>query len=96
MTVQNSQICNKLYDVFYKYSSSNHGLIFPNDVLMHAGIPFSIFFILWLTAGEYCLWGKVSLESLYMAWDCFPNFRLGQRAEIMSTVDLLPCILKVQ
>jgi len=63
---------------------------------MHAGIPFSIFFILWLTAGEYCLWGKVSLESLYMAWDCFPNFRLGQRAEIMSTVDLLPCILKVQ
>ncbi|QCE05521.1 polycomb protein SUZ12 [Vigna unguiculata] len=45
-------------------------------------------------SGEYCLWGKVSLESLYMAWDCFPNFRLGQRAEIMSTVDLLPCILK--
>ncbi|RZB42750.1 Polycomb group protein EMBRYONIC FLOWER 2 [Glycine soja] len=45
-------------------------------------------------AGEYCLCGKVSLESLYMAWDCFPNFRLGQRAEIMSTVDLLPCILK--
>ncbi|KAH1189817.1 Polycomb group protein EMBRYONIC FLOWER 2 [Glycine max] len=44
--------------------------------------------------GEYCLCGKVSLESLYMAWDCFPNFRLGQRAEIMSTVDLLPCILK--
>ncbi|XP_027363152.1 polycomb group protein EMBRYONIC FLOWER 2 isoform X2 [Abrus precatorius] len=43
---------------------------------------------------EYCLCGKVSLESLYMAWDCFPNFRLGQRAEIMSTVDLLPCILK--
>ncbi|KAH1228899.1 Polycomb group protein EMBRYONIC FLOWER 2 [Glycine max] len=45
-------------------------------------------------SGEYCLCGKVSLESLYMAWDCFPNFRLGQRAEIMSTVDLLPCILK--
>ncbi|KAK7279086.1 hypothetical protein RJT34_24130 [Clitoria ternatea] len=43
---------------------------------------------------EFCLCGKVSLESLYMAWDCFPNFRLGQRAEILSTVDLLPCILK--
>ncbi|KAJ1395011.1 Polycomb protein, VEFS-Box [Sesbania bispinosa] len=45
-------------------------------------------------AGEYCLCGKVSLESLYMAWDSSPNFHLGQRAEIMSTVDLLPCILK--
>ncbi|KAH1189819.1 Polycomb group protein EMBRYONIC FLOWER 2 [Glycine max] len=61
---------------------------------MQDGIPLSVFFILCLTAGEYCLCGKVSLESLYMAWDCFPNFRLGQRAEIMSTVDLLPCILK--
>ncbi|KAL2560884.1 hypothetical protein AAZV13_20G048900 [Glycine max] len=53
-----------------------------------------ILFVSTATAGEYCLCGKVSLESLYMAWDCFPNFRLGQRAEIMSTVDLLPCILK--
>ncbi|XP_019435555.1 PREDICTED: polycomb group protein EMBRYONIC FLOWER 2 isoform X2 [Lupinus angustifolius] len=46
------------------------------------------------TAGEYYLCGKVSLESLYMAWDSSPNFHLGQRAEIRSTVDLLPCILK--
>ncbi|CAJ1967818.1 unnamed protein product [Sphenostylis stenocarpa] len=53
-----------------------------------------ILFVSTATAGEYCLWGKVSLESLYMAWDCFPNFRLGQRAEIMSTVDMLPCFLK--
>ncbi|XP_061337508.1 polycomb group protein EMBRYONIC FLOWER 2-like isoform X2 [Gastrolobium bilobum] len=46
--------------------------------------------------GKYCLCGKVSLQSLYMAWDSSPNFRLGQRAEIMSTVDLLPCILKYE
>ncbi|KAF7825086.1 polycomb group protein EMBRYONIC FLOWER 2 isoform X1 [Senna tora] len=46
------------------------------------------------TAGEYCLYGKVSLESLYMTWESSPNFSLGQRAEIMSTVDLLPCFLK--
>ncbi|MCI06858.1 polycomb group protein EMBRYONIC FLOWER 2-like [Trifolium medium] len=29
-----------------------------------------------------------------MAWDSSPNFRWGQRAEIMTTLDLLPCILK--
>ncbi|KAJ1404799.1 Polycomb protein, VEFS-Box [Sesbania bispinosa] len=47
-------------------------------------------------AGEYCLYGKVSLESLYLAWNGSPNFRLGQRAEMVSTVDMLPCILKLE
>ncbi|XP_073223943.1 polycomb group protein EMBRYONIC FLOWER 2-like isoform X2 [Cicer arietinum] len=41
-----------------------------------------------------CLYGKVSFQSIYMAWDCSQNFRWGQRAEIITTVDLLPCILK--
>ncbi|XP_028805144.1 polycomb group protein EMBRYONIC FLOWER 2 isoform X2 [Neltuma alba] len=45
-------------------------------------------------AEGYCLYGKVSLESLYMTWESSPNFNLGQRAEIMSTVDFLPCFLK--
>ncbi|KAL2326652.1 hypothetical protein Fmac_025710 [Flemingia macrophylla] len=57
-------------------------------------MPADLSHLAFFESGEYCLCGKVSLESLYMAWDCFPNFRLGQRAEIMSTVDLLPCILK--
>ncbi|KAL2947282.1 hypothetical protein AAZX31_20G062300 [Glycine max] len=57
-------------------------------------MPSDLSHLAFFESGEYCLCGKVSLESLYMAWDCFPNFRLGQRAEIMSTVDLLPCILK--
>ncbi|TKY53548.1 Polycomb group protein EMBRYONIC FLOWER 2 [Spatholobus suberectus] len=57
-------------------------------------MPSDLNHLAFFESGEYCLCGKVSLESLYMAWDCFPNFRLGQRAEIMSTVDLLPCILK--
>lgn len=46
-------------------------------------------------AEGYCLYGKVSLESLYMTWESSPNFNLGQRAEIMSTVDFSPCFLKV-
>ncbi|TKY53547.1 Polycomb group protein EMBRYONIC FLOWER 2 [Spatholobus suberectus] len=52
--------------------------------------PSDLSHLAFLESGEYCLCGKVSLESLYMAWNCFLNFRLGQRAEIMSIVDLLP------
>ncbi|KAK7355311.1 hypothetical protein VNO80_14565 [Phaseolus coccineus] len=44
--------------------------------------------------GEFCLLGKVSLESLYMSWNYFPTFRLGQRAELYSSVDMHPCLLK--
>lgn len=73
--------------------------IFPNYFYFECVLEllFKFYFILCLTAGagEYCLCGKVSLESLYMAWDSSPNFHLGQRAEIMSTVDLLPCSMKV-
>ncbi|KAJ7974847.1 Polycomb group EMBRYONIC FLOWER 2-like protein [Quillaja saponaria] len=46
------------------------------------------------TVGGYCLWGRIPLESLYNTWENSPNFSLGQRAEIMSTVDMVPCFLK--
>ncbi|XP_022989240.1 polycomb group protein EMBRYONIC FLOWER 2 isoform X2 [Cucurbita maxima] len=42
----------------------------------------------------YCLWGKIPLESLYISWQNSSNFGLGQRAEIMSTVDMRSCVLK--
>ncbi|KAK4279467.1 hypothetical protein QN277_011247 [Acacia crassicarpa] len=45
-------------------------------------------------AEGHCLYGKVSLEALYMTWESSPNFNLGQRAEIMSTVEFFPCFLK--
>ncbi|WJX13812.1 hypothetical protein P8452_04161 [Trifolium repens] len=45
-------------------------------------------------AEKICLYEKISFQSIYMAWDSSPNFRWGQRAEIMTTLDLLPCILK--
>ncbi|KAF3442303.1 hypothetical protein FNV43_RR16219 [Rhamnella rubrinervis] len=45
--------------------------------------------------GGYCLWGKVPLESLYISWENSPNFSLGQRAEMMSTIDMHSCFLKL-
>jgi hypothetical protein len=39
--------------------------------------------------------GKIPLESLYMSWENSPNFSLGQRAEIMTTVNMDSCLLKV-
>ncbi|XP_022922803.1 polycomb group protein EMBRYONIC FLOWER 2-like isoform X4 [Cucurbita moschata] len=43
----------------------------------------------------YCLWGKIPLESLYISWQNSSNFGLGQRAEIMSTVDMHSCVVKI-
>ncbi|XP_017414137.1 polycomb group protein EMBRYONIC FLOWER 2 isoform X1 [Vigna angularis] len=45
-------------------------------------------------SGEYCLLAKATLESIYMAWNYLPTFRLGHRTEICTTLDLFPCILK--
>ncbi|XP_042988300.1 polycomb group protein EMBRYONIC FLOWER 2-like isoform X2 [Carya illinoinensis] len=48
-----------------------------------------------LTAGGDCLWGKIPFESLYLSWENSPNFILGQRAEIISTVNMHSCFLKL-
>ncbi|CAL5208996.1 unnamed protein product [Lathyrus oleraceus] len=45
-------------------------------------------------AEKNCLYGKISFQSIYLAWKTSPNFRWGQRAEIKTTLDLLPCVLK--
>ncbi|XP_075649265.1 polycomb group protein EMBRYONIC FLOWER 2 isoform X1 [Castanea sativa] len=47
------------------------------------------------TGGGYCFWGKIPLESLYMSWESSPNFSLGQRAEIMTTVNMNSCFSKL-
>ncbi|KAL2920423.1 Polycomb group protein EMBRYONIC FLOWER 2 [Bienertia sinuspersici] len=45
-------------------------------------------------AEKSCLWGKVSMESLFLSWEKFPNLNQGERVEMLSTVDLHPCLLK--
>ncbi|XP_045820159.1 polycomb group protein EMBRYONIC FLOWER 2-like [Trifolium pratense] len=55
----------------------------PSDPTSHESI-----------AEKICLYEKISFQSIYMAWDSSPNFLWGLRAEVMTTLDLLPCILK--
>ncbi|GMP23859.1 hypothetical protein CsSME_00001312 [Camellia sinensis var. sinensis] len=42
-----------------------------------------------------CLLGKMPMELLYLSWEKSPNLSLGERAEMMSTVDLHSCFAKV-
>ncbi|GAU16921.1 hypothetical protein TSUD_36800 [Trifolium subterraneum] len=64
-------------------SSRVNASLGPSDPTSHESI-----------AEKICLYEKISFQSIYMAWDSSPNFLWGQRAEIMTTLDLLPCILK--
>ncbi|XP_021842133.1 polycomb group protein EMBRYONIC FLOWER 2 isoform X3 [Spinacia oleracea] len=41
-----------------------------------------------------CLWGKISMESLFSSWEKFPNLNRGERVEMLTTIDLHPCLLK--
>ncbi|GAB4825889.1 hypothetical protein Ancab_008756 [Ancistrocladus abbreviatus] len=44
--------------------------------------------------GKQCLLGKIPMESLFLSWKKSPILSLGERAEMMSTVDMHPCLLK--
>ncbi|KAL9240360.1 hypothetical protein vseg_014590 [Gypsophila vaccaria] len=46
------------------------------------------------TMEKPCLWSKISMESLFLSWEQFPNLSQGERAEMLSTVELNPCVLK--
>ncbi|KAF5959779.1 hypothetical protein HYC85_000988 [Camellia sinensis] len=43
-----------------------------------------------------CLLGKMPMELLYLSWEKSPNLSLGERAEMMSTVDLHSCFAKIR
>ncbi|XP_052174160.1 polycomb group protein EMBRYONIC FLOWER 2-like isoform X2 [Diospyros lotus] len=42
-----------------------------------------------------CLLGKIPMELLYLSWDKSPNLSLGERAEMMSTVDMHSYLVKL-
>ncbi|KAM7491783.1 hypothetical protein LguiA_034704 [Lonicera macranthoides] len=44
--------------------------------------------------GGYCLLGKIPMELLYLSWEKSPSLSLGERAEMLSTVDMRPCFAK--
>ncbi|CAK9135101.1 unnamed protein product [Ilex paraguariensis] len=44
--------------------------------------------------GGHCLLGKIPMELLFLSWERSPNLSLGERAEMLSTVDMHSCFVK--
>ncbi|XP_059632116.1 polycomb group protein EMBRYONIC FLOWER 2-like isoform X2 [Cornus florida] len=44
--------------------------------------------------GGYCLLGKIPMELLYSSWEKSPNLSLGERVEMMLSVDMHSCFVK--
>ncbi|XP_027104037.1 polycomb group protein EMBRYONIC FLOWER 2 isoform X2 [Coffea arabica] len=44
-------------------------------------------------AGGHCLLGKIPMELIHLSWEKSPNLSLGERAEMLSTVDMHPCFM---
>lgn len=84
------------YKIFFNCCSCNLKSYFKCSQSLSLSLPNLIpIFDLTANVGGHCLWGKVPMESLYLSWKMSPNLSLGQRAEIISTVDLHPCFMKV-
>lgn len=45
--------------------------------------------------GGYCLMGKIPLDFLHLSWEKSPNLSLGERVEVMSTVSMQSCFMKL-
>ncbi|KAL6977605.1 hypothetical protein U1Q18_026397 [Sarracenia purpurea var. burkii] len=43
----------------------------------------------------YCLLGKISMELLHLSWEKSPNLSFGERAEMMLTVHMHSCFMKL-
>ncbi|XP_073035720.1 polycomb group protein EMBRYONIC FLOWER 2 isoform X2 [Primulina eburnea] len=44
--------------------------------------------------GGHCFLGKIPLELLHLSWEKSPNLISGERAEMLSTVDLHSCFMR--
>ncbi|XP_024976364.1 polycomb group protein EMBRYONIC FLOWER 2-like isoform X3 [Cynara cardunculus var. scolymus] len=45
--------------------------------------------------GGYCLLGKIPMDFLHLSWENSPNLSLGERVELMSTVSMQSCYMKL-
>ncbi|XP_047320113.1 polycomb group protein EMBRYONIC FLOWER 2-like isoform X2 [Impatiens glandulifera] len=43
----------------------------------------------------YCLFGKIPLEILHLSWEKSPNLSLGEKAEMMSTIEMHSSFMKL-
>ncbi|CAI9273918.1 unnamed protein product [Lactuca saligna] len=45
--------------------------------------------------GGYCLMGKIPLNFLHLSWEKSPNLSLGERVELVKTVSMQSCFMKL-
>ncbi|KAJ9539782.1 hypothetical protein OSB04_026288, partial [Centaurea solstitialis] len=45
--------------------------------------------------GGYCLLGRIPMDFLHLSWEKSPNLSLGERVELMSTVSMQSCFMKL-
>ncbi|XVF07425.1 hypothetical protein REPUB_Repub06bG0137800 [Reevesia pubescens] len=55
----------------------------------------AILLVSFANGGGCCLWGRISLESLYLSLEKSPNLSSRQRDEMLLPVDMHSCLLKV-
>ncbi|XVE98881.1 hypothetical protein REPUB_Repub03eG0147400 [Reevesia pubescens] len=55
----------------------------------------AILLVSFANGGGCCLWGRISLESLYLSLEKSPNLSSRQRAEMLLPVDMHYCLLKI-
>lgn len=77
-----------LYILFVSYGGSNGscGYVTTRDHLGNLSSSSNI--------EKPCLWGKISMEALFLSWEKIPTLNTGRGCELLSTVDLVPCTLK--
>uniref|UniRef100_A0A5B6ZJZ6 Putative embryonic flower 2 n=1 Tax=Davidia involucrata TaxID=16924 RepID=A0A5B6ZJZ6_DAVIN len=75
-----------LFVSFAEITNSLCGLDLSKDHMDMTSFPSNV--------GGYCLLGKIPMESLYLSWEKSPTLCLGERAEMMSSVDMHSCFVK--
>ncbi|KAA8519630.1 hypothetical protein F0562_013925 [Nyssa sinensis] len=75
-----------LFVSFAESTNSLCGLDLSKDHMDMTSFPSNV--------GGHCFLGKIPMELLYFTWEQSPTFRLGERAEMMFSVNMHSCFVK--
>uniref|UniRef100_A0A803KT87 Uncharacterized protein n=1 Tax=Chenopodium quinoa TaxID=63459 RepID=A0A803KT87_CHEQI len=81
--------------LFVSYAGVHTSYGFDSSRVDNISLSSKMFLLGTSSVEKSCLWGKISMESLFLSWEKFPNLSRGERVEMLSTIDLRPCLLKV-
>uniref|UniRef100_A0A803LME5 Uncharacterized protein n=1 Tax=Chenopodium quinoa TaxID=63459 RepID=A0A803LME5_CHEQI len=83
-----------LFILFVSYAGVYTSYGFDSSKVDNISLSSKMFLFGTSSVEKSCLWGKISMESLFLSWEKFPNLSRGERVEMLSTIDLRPCLLK--